>query len=397
MSNPVNDNRSWWERGWDAIMGSTPFGTTAQAVTGKLPEQPEPPVYTDAYNRQMRELEDLGGRSTLDSILNKEMGRQQNEMLNLSEAPVDTTPTFEDFYGQIMGLAGGSGGGVNLSGFNAMLDDIASREARLGSRRDENLAGIQSLYESAAAAREEDKAALEASINAQIESDISRRAEQDAARRAADAERFETASEARAALGADVGTGDLVSETVEQSIGRLAERALAGQQDIGTTGELARQQLQAEQSGYTSAQELATRALTNAYEDRLAQLASERAAIQGQMAQAQASARSSGPSINEVLGLMGAYGDIYGGNEEAVELPGLAGIMQQYDSVYGNDPIATRIAANFPAIANAVYAVTPETGNLANPLQLAAAIVEANPQYRPYQSLILQLAQESGI
>jgi len=296
-------------------------------------------------------------------------------------------------------LLGGSsgGGGVDLSGYNALLEDIAARESALGGRRDENLAGIQSLYESAAAAREEDQAALEASIEAQIQSDMERQAAQEASRRASEGERFETASEARQALGADVGTSDLVGQTVEQSLGRLAERALAGQQDIGTTGELARQQLQAEKSGYTSAQELATRALTNAYEDRLAQLASERAATQAQIAQARASARPSGPSISDKINAMGFIQSLYGGDEEQAELPGLEGVFQQYDDIYQGSPIAAEITKNFPVIANAVYGVQPETGDLLNPTQLTAAIIEANPQYSPYSSLILQLAQESGI
>lgn len=401
---------SWWEdtlanvgdfarqRGQDAL--GMLFSTTALGRAGGGPVAEasrqvfgRPDATDRAFENQMSEIDRLGGRQTLQQLIGQQM---QPQPMQATAEPMTAYGMTPDEMMQYL-LGGSSGGGVDLSGYNALLDDIASREAALGGRRDENLAAIQSLYESAAAAREEDQAALEASIEAQIQSDMERQAAQEASRRAAEAERFETASEARQALGADVGTSDLVGQTVEQSIGRLAERALAGQQDIGTTGELARQQLQAEKSGYTSAQELATRALTNAYEDRLAQLASERAATQAQIAQARASARGGGPSISDKINAMGFIQSLYGGEEEATELPGLEGVFQQYGEIYGGDPTAAEITRNFPVIANAVYGVQPETGKLFNPTQLTAAIIEANPQYAPYSSLILQLAQESGI
>lgn len=351
----------------------------------------DPPAFAGSQTGPLPNIADLPGFTDITpEPAEIDLTEPTDPMMQMGMTP-------DEMMGYLLGGSSG-GGGVDLSGYNALLDDIAARESALGGRRDENLAGIQSLYESAAAAREEDQAALEASIEAQIQSDMERQASQEASRRAAEGERFETASEARQALGADVGTSDLVGETVEQSLGRLAERALAGQQDIGTTGELARQQLQAEKSGYTSAQELATRALTNSYEDRLAQLASERAAVQGQVAQARAAARPSGPSISDKINAMGFIQSLYGGGEEEpMELPGLEGVLQQYEGIYGGDPTSAEITRNFATIADAVYGVQPETGKLFNPTQLTAAIIEANPQYAPYSSLILQLAQESGI
>lgn len=357
---------------------------------GQVDRRPQTSPIDEAYERQMAEIERLGGRSTLQQLIGQQMQYQQPMA---QQMPGNAPPTVEEFTASILGQLGG-GGGVDLSGYNALLEDIASREAALGGRREENLAGIQSLYENAAAAREEDIAALQESIEAQIQGDMERQASQEANRRAAEAERFGTASEARAALGADVGTSDLVGQTVEQSLGRLAERALTGQQNVQNLGQIGQQRIQAEKSGYTSAQELATRALSNAYEDRLAQLASERAATQAQIAQARAAARPRGPSISDILGIRSAYQAEYGEQPmEPLDVPGLTGIAYQYYPIAGEQGL--ELAKKFAQYAASVgYGGGYEGQMYFDPGTLTERMLEQYPELENISDIVFAMAQE---
>lgn len=217
------------------------------------------------------------------------------------DQPVDNTQ--EQIAGLLQQILGSGGGGANTSGYKELLKDIQARKTALKKRYKQNKADIKALYEGASTAREADKVALNQAVTKQLEDDIAIQEQRAKTTSLEEASRLGTVNQAREALGAETSKKDLASQVVESGMGRLAESNAAAQADIRTNQSIGQQQLQSEISGYTSAQELANRALGTSYEDALAGLASERASVKAQIAQAMASGgRSNSPS--EIMAAM---------------------------------------------------------------------------------------------
>lgn len=222
----------------------------------------------------------------------------------LPQLNASNVPSSQDqIAGLLQQILGSGGGGVNTSGYQNLLKDIQARKTALKKRYKQNKADIKALYEGATTAREADRVALDTAITQQLEDDLAIQEQRAKTTSLEDAARLGTVNQAREALGAVTSEKDLTSQTVEGGLSRLAENNAASQADVRTNQSIGQQQLQSEKSGYVSAQELAQRALGQSYEDALAGLASERASIKGQIAQAMASG-GGGNSPSEIMAAM---------------------------------------------------------------------------------------------
>lgn len=308
-----------------------------------------------------------GGASTLDEY------KYQQDLNAATEQPAGMSQ--EEIVAWLLGGSGGGGGGVNTSGYKELLKDIQARKTALKKRYKTNKSDIEALYTGAATAREADRVALDKSVTAQLEADLTASTEQAQATRDAETARLATTNEARAALGAATPTADLASATVEGGLSRLAEQNKTTRADIATNQSIGQQQLQSEKSGYTSAQELASRALSGSYEDALAGLASEKASIKGQIAQAIASARgSSGPSVNEKIAALTAAQELTGGSAK-LDTSNPTSVIEYFTQKSGK---------NLTPAANAIYAglsqygTDPASGKLMDPTTLYNKIAATN-------------------
>ena len=226
-----------------------------------------------------------------------------------------------------------SGGGPDLSGYNAMLEDITGREGALGTRKAEQQAFLTSLFDAAESRAEADRTALAAAVDAQLTSDAERRAAEMGVVRQGDVNRAASATAAREALGAPTGP-DLTSNVVENVASGVAAGGAIADRDARIRESIANQQLTREISSLTPMEQMAVMGLNRQYEDRLAGLASERAAIQAQMAAARSANR--GPSVSERIGAMQFAGDVFAPAEAAqYELPGLQQGQQAIAQFYG--------------------------------------------------------------
>jgi hypothetical protein len=200
---------------------------------------------------------------------------------------------------------GGGGGGVDLSGYNEMLSDVAGREASLGTRRGEQEAFLSDLFSAAQGRMTTDREALAAAVQSQLESDAARRAQEVGLVRGADAERLATANQARAALGVE-GGADLSSDIAQNAVAGIGAGGSVAERDARIRESIQNQQIQSQLAGLVPMEQMARSDLGRGYEDRLGALAGERAAIKAQMAQARSAPRGGGgPSVNEKLAALG--------------------------------------------------------------------------------------------
>ena len=235
-----------------------------------------------------------------------------------------------------LGLLSGGGGGADLSGYNAMLGDLTAREGALGSRKAEQEAFLASLFEAAEGRSTADRDAVAAAVQSQLESDSARRAQEIALIRGDESARRATADLARGALGVEPGE-DLSSELAQNQVAGVGSAGSIADRDARLRQSIAEQQFGREIAGLTPMREMSVRGLNREYEDRLAQLASERAALQAQMAQMRASAGGSrGPSLQDILMLEDRANALYGPGE-APEFSGFLGTEQQFRNRFGGD------------------------------------------------------------
>ena len=278
-----------------------------------------------AYQGQMQDVASLGGRSTLQSLIGQELAGQAPEMDPVTYAGM----TQEELLAYLLG----GGGGPDLSGYNAMLEDITGREGALGTRKAEQQAFLTSLYDAAESRAEADRAALADAVEAQLASDAERRAAEMGVVRQGDVNRSASATAAREALGAPTGP-DLTSNVVENVASGVAAGGAVADRDARIRESIANQQLTREISSLTPMEQMAVMGLNRQYEDRLAGLASERAAIQAQMAAARSANR--GPSVSEKIGALQFAGDVFApaaGPEIAI--PDLLQTAQGIQSYFG--------------------------------------------------------------
>jgi hypothetical protein len=242
-------------------------------------------------------------------------------------------------------LSGGGGGGApDLSGFEGMLGDINTRRDQLNIRKWQQRKFLNDLFNAAEARDLATQAGIGEQVNANLASDAARRASEVALIRGDDATRLAQANAARGALGATPGA-DLSSEVAQNAAGGVAAAGSVGERDARIQESLQNQQLSRQISGLVPMEQMAVGDLMNTYEDRLAGLASERAAIRAQMAQARAAARGGGgPSVGEKLAALGFINELNAPGQTAAA-PGVLGFLQQSQSATGNAQMYNDLAA----------------------------------------------------
>lgn len=231
-------------------------------------------------------------------------------------------------------LGGSGGGGPDLSGYNALLGDIASRERNLRTRKGQQQQFLTGLFDAAEARATADREALSAAIEEQLIADAARRSTEIGQIQTGEAGRRVTADQARQALGVTPGA-DLSSQVAANAAGQVGATGAINDRDARILQSIGQQQFNREIANLTPAEQMAISQLSMGYEDRLAALASERAAIQAQIAQARASGRGGGPSTSEKLAALQFAQEAFGPGE-APELPGSAGFVEGLARGTGN-------------------------------------------------------------
>lgn len=263
-----------------------------------------------------------------------------------------------DMLASLLGELFPSGGGPNLSGYDTMLGDITSRETALGGRRDEQQAYIDGIIAASRGRTQALQDGVAGRVEGQLDSDAVRRLAEQNAIRNQDSARLAVTNQAREALGVAPAAADLTSGEAQSAIGSNFGAGLSADSDARMRESIQTQQYARQLAGLDPMQAQYGMTLNNNYEDRLGALASERAQIQAQRAQAAASYSPKTPSVSEYLALADYVGGQFGGGE-AVELPGLGGITERYSPYSSKAEQISNAAATFlssPAIQNQIKA-----------------------------------------
>lgn len=281
----------------------------------------------------------------------------------------------QDWIAQMLGLAYGNQGGADLSGFQGLIEDVNARRDALNIRKWQQRQFLEDLFDAAGVRAAADRDAIAAAVSGQLETDAARRAEEIALVRGEEAARRQTADLARGALGVTPGP-DLSTDVAQNVVGGIGAAGSIADRDARIRQAIAEQQAAREISALVPMEAMSVGQLMSGYEDRLAALASERAGIKAQMAQARAAARGGGPSINELLALQEAANQQFGLSGEAPEYKGILGATQQIQSAFG--PAANEIIG----IANRILTSTATdqfTGKPLTPQQSLANLVANDP------------------
>ena len=356
-----------------------PGFTNAVAATQKSARmQPTQytPEMTAAADKQARDLFDLGGAGTLQ---NRIMGEMQNQVSAASEGPSFD----EQRQAYIMGVLGQAypgGGGPNLGGFDTLLADFDSRETALGGRKAENESFISGIIEAARTRGTDAQGRIQGRYDEMGAAASDQRAAEINAIQNSELTRLAQRNAARAALGVD-GGADIASAENESAgagisaAGSIAARDAQIQQSIET------QQSSNQLAGLDPMQLMANRQLSNSYEDRLAEIASGRAGVMAQRAQAQASYRSPSPSISELLAVQDSANQMFDPGGEAPDVSGTGlQIVQQYAQADPrNAQLYGAILQDLPGVMSQ-YGLS-DTGKNMDPTELANAIIAVRPDY----------------
>ncbi len=272
-------------------------------------------------------------------------------------------------------LLGGSGGGApDLSGYQQLIDDVNARRDALNIRKWQQRQFLTDLFDAAGVRAAADRDAIAAAVSGQLESDAARRAEEIALIRGDEAARRQTADLARGALGVTPGP-DLSTAAAESAVGEVGAAGSIADRDARIRQAIAEQQVSREIAGLPPLEAMSVGQLMSGYEDRLAALASERAGIKAQMAQARAAARGGGPSTSEKLNALqfvqGAFGP-----GEGVPIPDLIQTEQGIQQQFG--PLANDIFAIGARVLNSAV-IDPATGKLESPQQTLARLSQEDP------------------
>jgi hypothetical protein len=305
----------------------------------------------------------------------------------------------QDFIAEMIAMAyGQGGGGPNLSGFDTMLGDISSREGALGTRKGEQEAFLSDLFGAAQGRMTTDREALAAAVQSQLESDAARRAQEVALIRGEDAARLATANQAREALGVEQGE-DLSSAVAQNVVAGVGAGGSVAERDARIRESIQNQQIQSQLAGLVPMEQMARSDLGRGYEDRLAQLASERAAIQAQRAQAAASYRRPTPSISELLQLDEAAAERFGLVEQPTAAPKLPSnatgidVLSYYSQLNpANQSVYADTFNRMPQLLRG-YGLDPATMKPQERIQVANDIVNNNPGLEPAYDFILAYLQ----
>jgi hypothetical protein len=305
----------------------------------------------------------------------------------------------QDFISQMLAMAyGQGGGGPNLSGFDTMLGDISSREGALGTRKGEQEAFLSDLFGAAQGRMTTDREALAAAVQSQLESDAARRAQEVALIRGEDAARLAIANQAREAAGVEQGE-DLSSAVAQNVVAGVGAGGSVAERDARIRESIQNQQIQSQLAGLVPMEQMARSDLGRGYEDRLAQLASERAAIQAQRAQAAASYRKPTPSISELLQLDSAAAQRFGLIEEPGQAPKLPSnatgidVLSYYSQLNpANQSVYADTFNRMPQLLRG-YGLDNVTLKPQERIQVANDIVNNNPGLEPAYDFILAYLQ----
>ena len=195
--------------------------------------------------------------------------------------------------------------------------------------------------------------------------------------RADDAGRLATSNEARAALGV-AGGPDAASAVAQNAVAGVGAGGAVSDRDARINQAIQAQQFNAEIAGLVPAERIAVGQLMGSYEDRLAALASERAAIQAQIAQARAASRGGGgPGTSEKLAALNFLQD----QGAAPEAPAAIGGQAVLQAFAANDPRNAQVYSTiYNSIAPLLSSYTMSgTGKMQDATELANAITRDNP------------------
>lgn len=268
-----------------------------------------------AYDKQMRDLQALGGRQNLQSQIAQELAGQ-----SAAQSPLYMGMTPEELTAYLLG----GGGGPDLSGFQGLIDDVNARRDALNIRKWQQRQFLTDLFDAAEARATADKAGIATSVEAQLKADAKRRADEIALIQGEEEARREVADAARGALGVTPGE-DLSTAVSENVAGGVGAMGSVADRDARIRQSIAEQQLAREIAGLAPLEAMSVGDLMSQYEDRLAALASERASIKAQMAQARAASR--GPSASEKMNALQFVQGVFN-PQSGVEVPGIAQTAQ---------------------------------------------------------------------
>jgi hypothetical protein len=383
----------WWEdfvSGIDKAAAKGTIGYTPGVQTyGMVP--PSAPKYSNAaadaaYAKQQGEVAKLGGAAGLRSLVDQELTRQSTPM-----APA--TPSFEDFVAMFGGSTGGSSA-PNLSGYNSLLADITQREGGFARRKKEQEGYIKGIIEAARKRSETEKGGIAGRYQTLLDDAASRRAQEVSALQSGEAARINTRNAARGALGV-TGGEDLTSAVTEGAQANIGAAGEVGARDANIQQSIENQQIANQIAALDPMRMAAFGTLRSSYEDRLAQLAAERAGVKAQIAQIQATPRSGGGrSTSENLALWQAYQGMIGGGEPSdVSGTSLEFVDKYAGANNANAPLYRDVLTNFPTLMKSYGQST--TGKLMDPLEVANSIVDANPSYGPAYFFIVDLIKNA--
>jgi len=378
---------AWWDRVGEAASATT--GLLGESFQKALPDIGKNAARLGlavAKNNPFTSAMTFGGRAAFTAADNATGRRLSNsapaqpqsfggaDRLGGAQQPSAMGPgvTFDEFVAM---LGGGGGGGVDLSGYNSMLDDLTAREGALGERKAENEAYIEGIIGASRTRTEDRQSGLADIVNTQLDNDSARRATEIDLIRGADDARLNTANEARAALGSTIGA-DLSSAVAQNQVGGVGATGSVADSNARMLENISSQQYSRQLSGLDPMQLMANRQLSNTYEDRLGALGSERSAIQGQIAQARASAR--GTSMSDRMNAFGLYQSLYGPGE-VPDAPGGLGVLQDFTGSAGqNADLYRNIYDNFTTLSAGVESYD-QMNNKRNPMDVAREIIANNP------------------
>ena len=377
LDNITPNVSSTWAPSWTGPANMAP----ATGKSAVVPKQNNT-VLDAAYKKSQQDLASLGGAKTLQKLIGTELAKQSAAQ----ETPV---PSFQDFLAMLGGTGGG--GGVNLSGYDTMLSDVAAREAALGRRKKEQEGYIKGIIEAARTRDTANKEGVSARYQTLLDEAANRRAQEITAINTGEAGRINTRNAAREALGV-AGGADLTSAAAESAGAGVTAAGDIANRDALIQQSIEQQQYGSQLAGLDPMRIQAFMGLRNNYEDRLAALASERAQVQAQRAQAAASARSGGPSFSNMLSAFGAYQDLVSPGA-GPDLGGTSlGIMNTYAQANpANAGLYSQVVNDLPALMQNYGMST--TGKLMDPIEVANLIVGSNPQYGPAYSFIVDLVK----
>lgn len=381
----------WWEdfvSGIDQAASKGTIGYTPGIQNyGRVP--PRAPKYSNAasdaaYAKQQGDVAKLGGAAGLRSLVDQELARQVTPM-----AP--ESPSFEDFVAMFGGSAGGSSA-PDLSGYNSLLSDISQREGSFARRKKEQEGYIKGIIEAARKRSEAEKGGIAGRYQTLLDNAATRRAQEVSALQSGEAARINTRNAARGALGV-TGGEDLTSAVTEGAQANIGAAGEVGTRDVNIQQSIESQQIANQIAGLDPMRMAAFGTLRSNYEDRLAQLAAERAGVKAQIAQIQATPRSGGGrSTSENLALWEAYQDMTG-NGEPVDLGNTnLSILQTYSNANpGNTALYRDVVTNLPTLMQNYGMST--TGKLMDPIEVANAIVKGNSSLGPAYNFIVDLVK----